>query len=189
MNGREVFRFATRTMDKATRLACERAGLPLDDVDLFIPHQANIRIIRSAARSLELENDRVFSNIDRYGNTSSASIPIALCEAVQARRIQPNDHLVLVGFGAGLTWGAIVLQWGIPLPVAPVHWWLRLFRWLYYRWARARSWTARLRRRVEDWLPFNGQQSNGASPSLPPDSAEPEITRTEDPEKVRKSAK
>lgn len=177
MNGREVFRFATRTMDKATRLACEKANVSLEDVTLFVPHQANIRIIKSAARSLKLDNDRVFTNLDRYGNTSAASIPIALCEAIEAERVHRNDHLVLVGFGAGLTWGAIVIQWGVPLPVTPAPWWLRLFRWLYYRWARVRSWTARQRRRAEDWLPFNGRNGfhrNGASPAPSPRPAQPE---------------
>src|SRR5512136_930967 len=80
MNGREVFRFATRVVDKAAREVVERAGLTLDDVDLFVPHQANLRIIKAAARSLGLSEDRIFVNLERYGNTSSASIPLALCE-------------------------------------------------------------------------------------------------------------
>lgn len=189
MNGREVFRFATRSMDRAARLACAKADLSLDDMELFVPHQANIRIIQSAARSLMLDNDRVFSNIDRYGNTSAASIPIALCEAIKAGRIHRNDHLMLVGFGAGLTWGATVVQWGVPLPVTPAPWWLRMFRWVYYRWARVRSWGARQRRHVEDWLPFNGVQNgyhrNGASPALPPVPAEPEREAESVPEKER----
>jgi 3-oxoacyl-[acyl-carrier-protein] synthase-3 len=176
MNGREVFRFATRTMDRATRLACEKANVRLDDVKLFVPHQANIRIIKSAARSLKLDKEQVFTNLDRYGNTSAASIPIALCEAIEGGRIHRDDYLVLVGFGAGLTWGAIALQWGVPLPVTPTPWWLRLFRWLYYRWARARSWSARQRRQVEDWLPFNGRNGfhrNGTPPPPSPTPAEP----------------
>jgi len=176
MNGREVFRFATRTMDKATRLACQKANLPLDDVKLFIPHQANIRIIKSAARSLKLDEDRVVTNLDRYGNTSAASIPIALVEAIEAGRVHRNDNLVLVGFGAGLTWGAITLQWGVPLPVKRAPWYVRMFRWLYYRWARVRSWSARQRRHAEDWLPFNGRNGyrrNGTSPAIPPAPAEP----------------
>lgn len=177
MNGREVFRFATRTMDKATRLACQKANVPLDDVKLFIPHQANIRIIKSAARSLKLDSDRVVTNLDRYGNTSAASIPIALVEAIESGRVHRNDYLVLVGFGAGLTWGAITLQWGVPLPVKPAPWYVRMYRWLYYRWARVRSWGARQRRRAEDWLPFNGRNGyhrNGTSPALPPVPAKPE---------------
>ena len=177
MNGREVFRFAARTMDKAAREACEKANVSLDDVKLMVPHQANMRIIKSAARALKLDDDRVYANIDRYGNTSAASIPIALCEAIEAGRVQRNDHLVLVGFGAGLTWGASVVQWGVPLPVVPAPWWLRMFRWLYYRWARVRSWGARQRRHAEDWLPFNGRNGyhrNGASPGLPAVPAQPE---------------
>jgi 3-oxoacyl-[acyl-carrier-protein] synthase-3 len=183
MNGREVFRFASRTMDKAARLVCEKASVPMDDVKLFVPHQANIRIIKSAARSLKLEDDRVITNLDRYGNTSAASIPIALCEAIADGRVHRGDYLVLVGFGAGLTWGAIALQWGVPLPVKPAPWYLRMFRWLYYRWARVRSWSARQRRRAEDWLPFNGRNGyhrNGTSPALPAPS---EPKRETEPEK------
>ncbi len=143
-----------------------------------MPHQANSRIIKSAARSLKLNDDKVFTNLDRYGNTSAASIPIALCEAIEAGLVNRDDNLILVGFGAGLTWGAIALQWGIPLPVTPTPWWLRMFRWIYYRWARVRSWGARQRRRAEDWLPFNGQNGylrrNGVSPALPPSPVKPE---------------
>ncbi|MDW8065035.1 MAG: beta-ketoacyl-ACP synthase III [Anaerolineae bacterium] len=114
MNGREVFRFATRVMEKATREVVAQAGLRLEDVDLIIPHQANIRIIETAAKGLGLPMDRFFVNIDRYGNTSAASIPIALCEAVQQRRLNPGDRAVMVAFGAGLTWAAAVVQWGAP---------------------------------------------------------------------------
>jgi 3-oxoacyl-[acyl-carrier-protein] synthase-3 len=186
MNGREVFSFASRTMDKAARLACEKANVAVENVKLFVPHQANIRIIKSAARSLKLDDERVFSNLDRYGNTSAASIPIALCEAIEANLVNRNDYLVLVGFGAGLTWGAIVMQWGVPLPVTPAAWWLRMFRWLYYRWARLRSWTARQRRHAEDWLPFNGHNGihrNGASPAPTRAPSEPERGAKPEPEK------
>jgi 3-oxoacyl-[acyl-carrier-protein] synthase-3 len=111
MNGREVFRFATRVMVSATREASGKAGLTLEDIDLVVPHQANFRIIQAAARGLRLPMDRFMVNIERYGNTSSASIPLAVCEAFDQDRIKPGDHVVLVGFGAGLTWGALVLQW------------------------------------------------------------------------------
>ncbi len=184
MNGREVFRFATRTMDKATRQACAKANVALTDVKLLVPHQANTRIIKSAARSLKLDDERVYSNIDRYGNTSAASIPIALVEAIEDGRVHRNDYLVLVGFGAGLTWAATVVQWGVPLPVKPAPWYLRMFRWLYYRWARVRSWGARQRRRAEDMLPFNGRNGyhrNGKSPALPPAPPKPE--REAEPER------
>ncbi len=115
MNGRAVFRFAVQTMPRAAREVCERAGVPVDNVNLFIPHQANIRIIEAAARSLHLPPERFFMNLDRYGNTSSASIPIALCEAAESGRIHVDDYLVMVGFGAGLSWGATALRWSAPV--------------------------------------------------------------------------
>lgn len=114
MNGREVFRFATRVMVSATREAAAKAGLSLEQIDLVIPHQANLRIIEAAARGLRLPERRFYVNLDRYGNTSTASIPIAACEAVAAGKIAPNDTLVFVGFGAGLTWGALTLKWVTP---------------------------------------------------------------------------
>jgi len=126
MNGREVFRFATRVMAGAPRDVVERAGLELDDIELVVPHQANERIIEAAARGLGLPMDRFMLNIDRYGNTSSASIPIAVCEAIERGRVRAGDHLVLVAFGGGLTWGALALQW--VAPEAKVHFVSRVFR-------------------------------------------------------------
>jgi 3-oxoacyl-[acyl-carrier-protein] synthase-3 len=111
MAGPEVFRFATRVVAEATQQVLAKVGLTPQDIDLFIPHQANTRIIDSAVRRLGIPEDRVFINIDRYGNTSSASIPIALCEAHEAGRLLPGDTVVMVGFGAGLTWAAGALQW------------------------------------------------------------------------------
>jgi 3-oxoacyl-[acyl-carrier-protein] synthase-3 len=111
MNGREVYRFATRVMASASRQVVEQAGWPLEEIDLFIPHQANRRIIDSAAKALKLSPEKVFVNVERYGNTSAASIPIALCEAIDAGKVKPGDHLVLVGFGAGLTWGSCAIEW------------------------------------------------------------------------------
>jgi 3-oxoacyl-[acyl-carrier-protein] synthase-3 len=111
MNGREVFRFATRVMAAATYEAVEQANLELDDIELVIPHQANQRIIESAARGLHLPMNRFVMNVSTYGNTSTASIPLAFVEAMGSGRIHDGDHLVLVGFGAGLTWGALAMQW------------------------------------------------------------------------------
>jgi 3-oxoacyl-[acyl-carrier-protein] synthase-3 len=110
MNGREVFRFATRVMAAATREAAEEAGIALDDISLIVPHQANYRIIEAAARGLKMPMERFAVNIQRYGNTSTASIPIAFCEAYDQGRIRAGDNLVLVGFGAGLTWGALTMS-------------------------------------------------------------------------------
>jgi 3-oxoacyl-[acyl-carrier-protein] synthase III len=114
MNGREVFRFATRVMASATREVAASAGLRLEDIDLIIPHQANLRIIESAARGLRLPMDKFMINIADYGNTSTASIPIAVCEAVAEGRLRPGDHVIMVAFGAGLTWGSLALQWVAP---------------------------------------------------------------------------
>ena len=151
MNGREVFRFATRIMGRAAKEAIKAAGLEIDDIDLFIPHQANMRIIQSAAKHLRLPMDKVFVNLDRYGNTSCASIPIAFCEAIEEERIKPGDHLVLVSFGAGLTWAAAVVQWHVPLPAPRLPWWKRLLRRVGYRWAWLVSRLRRTYRKFNSW--------------------------------------
>ncbi len=111
MEGREVFKFAVRIMGNAAEEALQKAGLTKSDVDLLIPHQANIRIIQSALERLELPEDKCMINLDRYGNVSAASIPIALAEAVEEGRVNEGDCLLFVGFGGGLTWGASVLVW------------------------------------------------------------------------------
>jgi 3-oxoacyl-[acyl-carrier-protein] synthase-3 len=116
MDGKEVFRFATRVMASATQEALDVAGLTTDDIKWIIPHQANIRIIDAAARGLKLPMDRFIVNLDRYGNTSTASIPIAMVEAIEQGKIQSGDKFVMVGFGAGLTWGALTAEWTGPLP-------------------------------------------------------------------------
>lgn len=111
MNGREVFKFAVRIMGEAAEEVLAAAGLTKSDLDFFIPHQANIRIIDAAAKRLGLPMEKVLVNVDRYGNTSTASIPLALEEAVHGGRIKKGDHIVMVGFGAGLTWGAVAMKW------------------------------------------------------------------------------
>ncbi|HKI58729.1 MAG TPA: beta-ketoacyl-ACP synthase III [Trueperaceae bacterium] len=112
MNGREVFKFAVRVMNTATIEALEKAGLHSDDISLFVPHQANLRIIEAARERLSLERERVVVTVDEYGNNSTASIPLALRTAVDQGRVHAGDHLLLVSFGAGLTWAASVLTWG-----------------------------------------------------------------------------
>jgi 3-oxoacyl-[acyl-carrier-protein] synthase-3 len=118
MNGREVFKFAVRVMNTATIEAVEKAGLTSDDISLFVPHQANLRIIDAARERLHLPPERVIVTVDEYGNNSTASIPLALAHALDGGRIAPGDHLLLVSFGAGLTWAAAVLTWG-PMIGAP----------------------------------------------------------------------
>jgi 3-oxoacyl-[acyl-carrier-protein] synthase-3 len=112
MNGREVFKFATRVLPQSTLKVLANAGMNLADIDMLIPHQANARIIELAVRNLDLPVEKVFVNVHKYGNTSAASIPLALIEALEADRIRVGDHLCLVSFGAGLTWASAIVQWG-----------------------------------------------------------------------------
>lgn len=112
MHGSEVFKFAVRQMGDSSVRVLEKAGLEKADVDLLIPHQANIRIIEESRKRMSLPKEKVAYTISKYGNTSSSSIPIALCEAVESGKIKENDAIVMVGFGAGLTWGALCLKWG-----------------------------------------------------------------------------
>jgi 3-oxoacyl-[acyl-carrier-protein] synthase-3 len=139
MNGRQVYRFAARILPDATQTVLRSAGLSLDAVDWIIPHQANTRIIEAAAERLKLPIERFVVNVDAYGNTSAASVPIALCEAVEDGRIQPGQYLVLVGFGAGLTWAAAVVRWATIQPVKQQSGLHRTFRWMLYGWAAART--------------------------------------------------
>jgi 3-oxoacyl-[acyl-carrier-protein] synthase-3 len=111
MAGREVFKAAVRCMADAADRALQSAGLSGKDVDLLIPHQANIRIIESTASHAGIPMERVYVNVDRYGNTSSASIPIALDEARQCGRLAPGMVVLLVAFGAGFAWGSVVMRW------------------------------------------------------------------------------
>jgi len=112
MQGQEVFRRAVRAVVDSARLTLERAGLTADDVDWFIPHQANLRIIEAAASRLKIPMERTIVNIERYGNTSAASIPLAMAEAADDGRIKTGDVLLLSGFGAGMTWASAALRWG-----------------------------------------------------------------------------
>ena len=111
MEGNATYRFATKTMATTALESIRRSGLTPDDIDLFIPHQANIRIIEAVAKGLDLPMERIFVNLDRYGNTSAASVPIALAEAVNEGRIQIGDNVTMVAFGAGFTSGAATVEW------------------------------------------------------------------------------
>lgn len=110
--GQEIFKRATRGMVTATEEALQRADLPVSEVDVVVPHQANLRIIEAVAKRLNVPMEKVMVNVDRYANTSAATIPVALCEAVEQGMIQPNHNVVIPAFGAGLTWGAAVVKWG-----------------------------------------------------------------------------
>lgn len=162
MVGGEVFKFATRVVNDSIEQAAKMAGISVADIDLVIPHQANFRILQSAARKLKIDIDKFMSNVDRYGNTSAASIPIALCEAIEQNRIHDKDHIALVGFGGGLTWASMIIQWGIPKPSEQQG--SRLNRQrrnaLYYmaRWrSRSRQWRRRISRTLESLRPQRGR--------------------------------
>jgi 3-oxoacyl-[acyl-carrier-protein] synthase-3 len=170
MNGREVYRFATRIVGESIQQALDMAHLTIDDLALIVPHQANLRIIESAARSLGVSSDIFMSNLDRYGNTSAASIPIALCEAIDSGRIKPGDHIAFCGFGGGLAWAAMVITWTGPdtgeprtlvrqrrqLIYVSAFWRRRILRWyrrldeIFSRIRPERGRLARLRRKFDE---------------------------------------
>jgi 3-oxoacyl-[acyl-carrier-protein] synthase III len=114
MDGKEVFRRAVRAMVDSSHRALKHAGLTIEDVDLLVPHQANIRIIDAACSRLGLPLEKAATVVSHHGNTSAASIPLALGDAAGQGRLTPGDHVLLVGFGAGMTWASAVLRWGLP---------------------------------------------------------------------------
>ena len=138
MNGPQIFRWATQIMPRAAEQVMAASGLKPEHISLFIPHQANRRIMEASARRLGLPPEKVFSNVREYGNTSAASIPIALSEAIKAGRVKVDDYLVLSSFGAGLSWAALALRWSVPIPshVAP---WRPIQRRVESRMAAVRS--------------------------------------------------
>lgn len=111
MDGKEVFKFAVRTMEKASHNVVDKAGLKMEDVNLLIPHQANMRIVDAALKKLAMDKSKAYVNLDRYGNMSAASIPVAFAEAVESGSVKKGDHIILVAFGAGLTWGSLLFRW------------------------------------------------------------------------------
>ncbi len=149
MKGPEVYRFAVNVMVQAAQQALSAAEMSIDDIDLFIPHQANIRIIQSAVKALKIPPEKVFTNVQHYGNTSAASIPIALCEAIADNKVQVGSNLMLVGFGAGLSWGAAVLHWGVNTQSVPETWWKSMVRSVQTQEAAMRSFALRAQRKIE----------------------------------------
>lgn len=167
MDGKAVFRFATRVMAEATQAVLRRSGLTTEDVDLVIPHQANLRIVQnSVLKQLKIPEDKVFVNLQRYGNTSTASIPIALCEAIKAGKVQPGHKLVFVGFGAGLSWAACTIQWSVPTDEARTDWWKNTRRQAGYQAAAARS----MWRRTVRWMYQVWPTDPEAEPVVEPES-------------------
>lgn len=157
MDGRQVYRFATNVIASSIQEVLKQAELTVEDIALIIPHQANTRIIETAAKKLKVPMEKFYLNVEHNGNTSAASIPLALCDAVREGRLKPDDNVVFVGFGGGLTWGASVVKWDVsPQEVSFVdHEWKRV----RYMMARGRSRLRRLQRRVEATLSGNGKKS------------------------------
>jgi 3-oxoacyl-[acyl-carrier-protein] synthase-3 len=116
MNGHEVYKFATRIVAQSAAKVLQRCGRTVSDIDLFVPHQANLRIIEGAVKKLGIPDDKVYTNLQKYGNTSCASIPLCLTEARAEGRLKEGDLVLLMGFGAGLTWGACLIEWGGVVP-------------------------------------------------------------------------
>jgi 3-oxoacyl-[acyl-carrier-protein] synthase-3 len=111
MNGREVYKFATRVLVSSAQDLLKECDVSVEDVDLYIPHQANIRIMNHAQEKLSIPRERMMVNVDRYGNTSSGSIPLALADAQQDGRLEKGDLVLMTGMGAGLTWGSALMEW------------------------------------------------------------------------------
>jgi 3-oxoacyl-[acyl-carrier-protein] synthase-3 len=153
MNGSEVFKFATRVVTESLPQAAQAAGITMNDLTLIVPHQANARILQSAARALKVDDARFMTNLEHYGNTSAASIPIALCEAVSQGRVKDGDYIAFVGFGGGLSWASMVVKWGTPAatprPSSRFNWQRRR---LSYASASSRTWLARELRRLRRML-------------------------------------
>jgi len=111
MNGREVFKFATRVLVSSATELLDECGMTVEDVDVYVPHQANVRIIEHAVQKLGVPRERVIVNVDRYGNTSSGSVPLALAEAFAEGLVRKGDLVLMTGMGAGLTWGSALIEW------------------------------------------------------------------------------
>lgn len=111
MNGKEIYKFGVKIIPETINRLLDKNGYTIEDIDLIIPHQANVRIVEAAAKRLGIPKEKIFMNIDKYANTSAATIPIALDEAVQQNRIETGDKIILIGFGGGLTWGAVLYEW------------------------------------------------------------------------------
>jgi len=153
MNGRQVFRFATNVVADSIQDVLRRATMDLDQIDLIVPHQANTRIIETAAKKLKIPADKFFMNVENSANTSAASIPIALCDAVDKGLLKPDDNIVFVGFGGGLTWASAVVKWDVTPPEISI---------VDRQWRRARYIAARSRSRFRQWGRLVGARLAGS---------------------------
>lgn len=182
MDGKAVFRFATKAMASATRDVLARTNMTVDDIDLVIPHQANLRIIQSSVlKQLKIPEEKVFVNLQKYGNTSTASIPLALCEAIEEGKVNPGDNIVFVGFGAGLTWAAAAIKWSVPVEARKAGWWKQTRRQATYQAAAARSMWRRAVRWAQAVLPTDpeGRPIHTDDPRKMPDKTDDNVNGKE----------
>lgn len=152
MDGGAMYRFGLKAIAQATKEALRKANVTLDEIDLFIPHQSNARLIQQAVQNMKLSPEKVFINVDRYANTSTAALPLAICDAVEAGRLHPGDHILFATFGAGLTWAGAVFQWAVPKPVRRLTPWHRAWHGLRDTLAALHSLWMRLVHGVDKFL-------------------------------------
>lgn len=158
MDGRGVFRYGLRSMTRMGQVALAKARLTIDDIDLFIPHQTNLQLIQQVAQKLHVPDAKVFVNMARYANISSAALPVSLCDAIEQGRIKPGDRLLITTFGGGLTSAGLVWQWSQPLPLKPMPFVKRFWHALRDAQAAFRSRLFRLEHRVDMLTPVEEEE-------------------------------
>jgi 3-oxoacyl-[acyl-carrier-protein] synthase-3 len=158
MDGRAVYRYGLRAMVRMGQQALRQARLTIDNIDLFIPHQTNLQLIQQVAQRLHVPSEKVFVNVARYANISSAAIPVSLCDALEAGRIQPGHRLLITAFGGGLTSAGVVWQWSQPLPLKPLPFFKRFWHALWDAQAAFRSRLFRLEHRLNALTPTEEEQ-------------------------------
>ncbi len=161
MDGRGVFRYGLRSMVRLGQQALLKARLKVDDIDLLIPHQTNIQLIQQTARRLQIPEEKVFVNVARYANISSAAMPVSLCDALAAGRLRPGDRVLMTAFGAGLASAAVVWQWSEPAPAKPMSLFKRLWLAVWDAQAAFRSRLFRLEHRIDTLEPLQEEEPDG----------------------------
>jgi 3-oxoacyl-[acyl-carrier-protein] synthase-3 len=161
MDGRGVYRYGLRAMARVGQDALKKARLMIEDIDLFIPHQTNSQLIQQVAQKLRVPDEKVFINVARYANISAAAIPVALCDAIEAGRIQPGQRLLITTFGGGLTAAGIVWQWSQPLPLKPMPFIRRFWHALWDAQAAFRSRLFHLEHRLDTLAPTEEEEPEG----------------------------
>jgi 3-oxoacyl-[acyl-carrier-protein] synthase-3 len=158
MDGRALYRYGLRAMSYMGQQALQRARLKADDIDLFIPHQTNVQLIQQTARRLQIPDEKVFVNVARYANISSAAVPVSLCDALAAGRLRPGDRVLMTAFGAGLASAGLVWQWSEPAPAKPTSLFKRFWLAVWDAQAAFRSRLFRLEHRIDTLEPLSEEE-------------------------------